>query len=105
MKANTSVLSITRSRIRRAVRDAKEGRGQALSEADLDRLPDIVSRPHAVLLDKDSGALVYVCTYPDGEDRFPPQLPHQAGEDQQLPECRVCRSSQLGRQAQRATIR
>ena len=47
-------------------RDAKRDRGQALDDADLDRLPEILAEPRAVLLDTEgkSPALLYVF---DGE--------------------------------------
>ena len=47
-------------------RDAKRARGQALDDADLDRLPEILADPRAVLLDTEveSPVLLYVF---DGE--------------------------------------
>ena len=41
-----------------------------MSEADIARIPEIVARPQAVLLDTDSGALVYAFTSPDGGGRM-----------------------------------
>ena len=70
VEVDTAALSTARNRIGHALRDSKEARGQALSEADIARIPEIVARPQAVLLDTDSGALLYAFTSPDGGGRM-----------------------------------
>ena len=66
----TAALSTTRNRIGHALRDAKQARGQSLSEAEIARIPEIVARPKAVLLDTDGDMLIYAFDSPDGERRM-----------------------------------
>ncbi|MYD77280.1 MAG: hypothetical protein F4244_11915, partial [Gammaproteobacteria bacterium] len=68
----TAALTTTRSDILHGGRKTKRARGTALSEADLRRLPEIVERPKAVLLDtgKRHDALIYVFDSEDGGGRL-----------------------------------
>ncbi|MXX17504.1 MAG: DUF935 family protein, partial [Gammaproteobacteria bacterium] len=70
IELETVALSATRPRIRHGYRPDKMERGQALSEADLARLPDILAAPMAVLLDTGDDTLVYAFTTPDGGGRM-----------------------------------
>ncbi len=65
-KTNTTITSaaitITRSDLAHLIRDSKKRRSQALDEDDLDRLPEGLAHPEAVLLDTEDQALLYVFT-------------------------------------------
>ena len=62
----TAAVTVDRRALGHMTRDAKRDRGQALDDADLDRLPEILAEPRAVLLDTgaDDPVLLYVF---DGE--------------------------------------
>lgn len=56
-----AAVTVTRGELSHAGRAEKVGRGAALDDADLDRLPENIARPRAVLYDKERpGELVYV---------------------------------------------
>ena len=62
----TAAVTVDRRALGHMTRDAKRDRGQALDDADLDRIPEILADPRAVLLDTgvDDPVLLYVF---DGE--------------------------------------
>ena len=68
----TAALSTTRQDLGHGGRDSKRKEGRALSDADLDRLPKIVERPKAVLLDTggEGNTLLYVFDSEDGDGRL-----------------------------------
>lgn len=58
----TAGVAITAQQLRHLTRDAKAADGVALSLADIQRLPEIVDRPEAVLRDRATGDLLLVFT-------------------------------------------
>ena len=50
-------------------RAPKEERGQALSDADVDRLPEILAEPEAVLREGEGRGLLFVFEPADPDDR------------------------------------
>ena len=66
---STTRITAARRDIAHALRDSKVERGQAVSSADIDRLPEVLARPRAVLLDATGAApvLLYVFDAPDGD--------------------------------------
>ena len=58
----TAVVTIDRRALGHMTRDAKRARAAALTDDDLDRLPEIIARPKAVLLEarKEGPTLLYV---------------------------------------------
>ncbi len=64
----TAALPVTRRGLEHSDRPVKRGRGQAISPADRNRMPEIINQPKAVLLDTDSDMLLYVFDSPDGDD-------------------------------------
>ena len=53
-------VTLARRELAHLSRPDKALRGQALAEADLDRFPEIVAKPRAVLFDTEDPALLYV---------------------------------------------
>ncbi len=53
-------ITLSRSRLRHAARPSKARRGAALDAADLDRVPQILARPDAVLYDPVDDALAFI---------------------------------------------
>jgi len=67
----TPILSARRNEIYHARRDRKTDMGNAVSWADIERIPDIIERPKAVFLDIEKGnRLVYVFEPLDGDGRL-----------------------------------
>ena len=66
---STARITAARRDIAHALRDRKAARGQAVSSADIDRLPEVLARPRAVLLDAAGAApvLLYVFDAPGGD--------------------------------------
>ena len=64
----SAAVTITRRELQHAGRGIKAERGQALDEADRERLPAIVHEPDAILYDSSKGNLVYVFT-PASDER------------------------------------
>ena len=52
--AASATITLVRRELAHAQRDSKQARGAALDESDLDRLPDILAQPKAVLYDTQS---------------------------------------------------
>ena len=50
----SAAITLVKRELAHAQRDSKQARGVALDEADLDRLPDILAQPKAVLYDTQS---------------------------------------------------
>ncbi len=65
----TAGVAITAEKLRRLVRDTKVADGVALDLADIQRLPEIVDAPDAVLRDRRDGVLLLVFTPAAGERR------------------------------------
>ena len=65
---STALVTAARRDIAHALRNRKVERGQAVSDADIDRLPEVLARPRAVLLDARGNApvLIYVFDAPGG---------------------------------------
>ena len=69
-EVTNAAVTVTRSGLSHAGRAEKAARGAALDDADLDRLPDIITRPDAVLYDTErEGELVYVFTPTNDPER------------------------------------
>ena len=67
----TPILSARRNEIYHARRDRKADMGNAVSWADIERIPDIIERPKAVLFDIEKGnRLVYVFEPLGGDGRL-----------------------------------
>ena len=63
IQVESSTVTVARREAHHLGRDAKTTRGAALTDADLDRLPDILAAPEAVLFDTQTGdSLIYVFT-------------------------------------------
>ena len=62
MALQSPAVTISQSRVGHILRASKRRRGAGLDDADFDRLPDIIARPKAVLLDTKQGgnSLLYV---------------------------------------------
>ena len=60
---STARITAARRDIAHALRDRKAARGQAVSSADIDRLPEVLARPRAVLLDAGEGVPVLLYTF------------------------------------------
>ena len=68
----TAAISVARRELTHLQRGPKEARGQALSDADMDRLPEILAEPEAVLLEELPGGnrgLLFVFEPADPADR------------------------------------
>ena len=53
IEVSASLVTITQAQLNHLRRDSKQASGAALSEADIDRLPDIIAEPEAVLWDNE----------------------------------------------------
>ena len=62
----TVAVTVDRRALGHMTRDVKRDRGQALDDADLDRLPEILAEPRAVLLDTEGKSPVLLYVF-DGE--------------------------------------
>ena len=63
VQVESAAVTVARREAHHLGRDAKTTRGAALTDADLDRLPDILATPEAVLFDTQTGdSLIYVFT-------------------------------------------
>ena len=56
---SASLVTITRAALNHLRRDSKRERGAALAQADIERLPDIIAKPQAILWDKDKNNLLF----------------------------------------------
>ena len=65
----TATISVTRGTLAHLQRPPKEARGQALAEADVDRLPEILAAPEAVLWEEEGRGLLFVFEPVDPADR------------------------------------
>ncbi|CAK0740393.1 hypothetical protein CCP1ISM_110008 [Azospirillaceae bacterium] len=65
----SGVLTIADRDVLHMLRDAKVAAGEALGVDDLKRLPEILAAPRAVLLDRESGDLLYVFDPAAGDGR------------------------------------
>ena len=57
---SASLVTITQAQLNHLRRDAKQKRGAALSADDIERLPDIIAKPQAILWDADKNNLLFV---------------------------------------------
>ena len=62
----TAAVTVDRRALGHMTRDAKRDRGQALDDAGLDRIPEILAEPRAVLLDTEGKSPVLLYVF-DGE--------------------------------------
>ena len=63
IQVESAGVTVARREAHHLGRDAKRTRGAALTDADLDRLPDILAAPEAVLFDTQTGdSMIYVFT-------------------------------------------
>ena len=63
IQVESATVTVARREAHHLGRDAKTTRGAALTDSDLDRLPDILAAPEAVLFDTQTGdSLIYVFT-------------------------------------------
>ena len=53
-------MTITQRTLNHLRRDSKQARGAAMSEVDIERLPDIIAEPQAVLWDNQKSNLLFV---------------------------------------------
>ena len=60
VEVSASLVTITQAQLNHLRRDTKRMRGAALSAEDIDRLPDIIAEPQAVLWDKEKSNLLFV---------------------------------------------
>lgn len=60
IKVSASLVTITQAQLNHLRRDAKRKRGADLSAKDIERLPDIIAKPQAVLWDKEEQGLLFV---------------------------------------------
>ena len=65
----TAAISVARRESAHLRRPPKETRGQALSEADVDRLPEILAAPEAVLWEPGDQGLLFVFEAADPAER------------------------------------
>ena len=70
----TAAITVDRRAAQHMIRPARQARGQALDDADLDRIPEILAAPRAVLFEapKEGPTLLYVFD-PDAAPRTPRQ--------------------------------
>ena len=66
IEVSASLVTITQQALNYLRRDSKQARGVALSEEDIEQLPDIIAESRAVLWDKEENSLLFVIT-PAGE--------------------------------------
>lgn len=59
VEVSASLVTITQAQLNHLRRDSKQARGAALSEADIERLPDIIAEPEAVLWDNEEPGLLF----------------------------------------------
>ena len=67
VEVESASVTITRGALRHTQRDTKARRGRALDDADLDRLPEIVAHPKAVLYDREEPDTILFVFDPAGE--------------------------------------
>ena len=60
VKLESTAVTISRAELAHATRASKQSRGQALADGDLDRLPEGIAMPEAVLWERDADALLYI---------------------------------------------
>lgn len=60
IEPQSGAITVSQSAIGHALRDVKSQSGSAIALADLQRMPDLIARPSAVLLDRRDGSLIYV---------------------------------------------
>ena len=60
IEVSASLVTITQQALGHLLRDSKRMRGAALSEADIERLPDIIAKPQAVLWDNEKSNLLFI---------------------------------------------
>ena len=60
----SDTIEVTATRLRHLARGGKASAGRALLPADVQRLPELMAAPRAVLRDRSTGALVYVLDLP-----------------------------------------
>ena len=66
IEVSASLVTITQAQLNHLRRDSKQASGAALSEADIDRLPDIIAEPEAVLWDnEEQPGLLFAFNAPD----------------------------------------
>ena len=65
----TGAVSVARRELAHLARPAKQSRGSALSEADIDRLPEVIANPQAVLYEPEDRGLLFVFEPADPANR------------------------------------
>lgn len=60
IEVSASLVTITQAQLNHLRRDAKRKRGADLSEKDIEKLPDIIAKPQAVLWDKEEQGLLFL---------------------------------------------
>ena len=60
VEVSASLVTITQRALNHLRRDSKQARGAALSKTDIDRLPDIIAAPQAVLWDTEKSNLLFI---------------------------------------------
>ena len=64
VEVSASLVTITQAQLNHLRRGTKQALGTALSETDIDRLPDIIADPEAVLWDKEKPGLLFTFNKP-----------------------------------------
>ena len=60
IEVSASLVTITQAQLNHLRRDTKRILGKDLSKADIDRLPDIIAEPQAVLWDNEKSNLLFI---------------------------------------------
>ena len=69
MTLATAAISVARRELDHLTRPDKQARGQALTEADVDRLPEILAAPQATLYEPAADGLLFVFESDDPAER------------------------------------
>ena len=76
-------VSVARRELAHLTRPAKQAHGSALSEADIDRFPEVIANPQAVLYEPEDRGLLFVF-----EPATPPIAGRASGSCESMPACK-----------------